>query len=199
MVLWLLLSFDTLLIFQPNSTWGKSIHICPSTYIVGQGSLVLNSCSTAESSPIWQLSLGLPSDPHIWLQRCPFRPSVNSKRYHFHRSHWPRLANWKMQLTFFLKKSILCAWWKHPIYVLQHLSMITSTTPSRIHTIPGDLIYSNRVIGVTFTPADIAGLGLQVWNIGNVVKGFSVPNMCCQVWVCVPVEPDVNCVDLARC
>ena len=38
-----------------------------------------------------------------------------------------------------------------------------------------------------------------MWDIGNVVKGFSVLNTFCQVRVRDPVEPDANRVDLARC
>ena len=87
-------------------------------------------------------------------------------------------------------------------------SYLYSTTPGydnqyniqqNPYTIPGDLIYSNRVISVTFTPVVVARLGLQVWDIGNVVKGFSVLNTFCEVGVRDPVEPDANCVDLARC
>ena len=77
--------------------------------------------------------------------------------------------------------------------------MVTSRASSRIHKISKRLIYCSRVIGVTFTPVVVARLGLQVWDIRNVVKGFSVFNTFCQVRVRDPVEPDANCVDLARC
>jgi hypothetical protein len=86
-------------------------------------------------------------------------------------------------------------------------SYLYSTTPEygnqyNIHQNPDDsreLIYSNRVIGVTFSPVVVAALGLQVWDIGNVVKGFSVLNTFYQVWVRDPVEADADRVDLARC
>ena len=77
--------------------------------------------------------------------------------------------------------------------------MVTCRASTRTHNIFKRLIYRSGVIGVAFRPVSLARLGLQMFDIRNVVKGFPVFNTFSQVWVRDPVEPDTNRIDLPRC
>ena len=74
--------------------------------------------------------------------------------------------------------------------------MVTYTTSNRIHNILKRLIYRSGVIGVTFRPVSLARLGLQMFDIGNIIERLPVLNTFSQVWV---REPDTNRVDLLKC
>jgi hypothetical protein len=67
---------------------------------------------------------------------------------------------------------------------------------SRIHKIFKQLIYRS---GVTFRPVFLTRLGLQVFDIGNIVKGLPVLNTFSKVRLRDPVEPDTNRNDLPKC
>ena len=64
-----------------------------------------------------------------------------------------------------------------------YLQSIKPSTKSNKYKISGRSIYRNGVIGVTFSPVVVARIGLQALAIENVVKGLSVLNAFCQVWV----------------
>ena len=74
--------------------------------------------------------------------------------------------------------------------------MVTYTTSNRIHNILKRLIYRSGVIGVAFRPVSLARLGLQMFDIGNIIERLPVLNTFSQVWV---REPDTNRVDLLKC